>query len=83
MNLAFKYVQQHGISTESSYPYTASGGRSGTCKTGTDSGVKVTGYTIVRNDETDLQSAVGKSKSSLTRFSDYFRYKLFGMNTFF
>lgn len=60
MTLAFSYVKKNGISTEYSYPYSASGGTAGRCTTGTNSGIRVTGYTRVGSSESALMSAVGK-----------------------
>lgn len=56
MDYAFEYVKAHGLSTEASYGYTA---RDGSCKKGTESGVKVSKYTDVHNSEASLKDAVG------------------------
>lgn len=62
MDLAFEYVETNGICTESSYPYTAGGGRSGTCKasscTKALSPGAVTGYHDVQPSTQALMSAV-------------------------
>lgn len=62
MNDAFNYVKEHGISTEASYPYTASKGVVGNCTTGKNSGIVVTGYVNVTTGEDSLKNAVGKQK---------------------
>lgn len=66
MPTAFEYVKTNGISTESSYPYTASAGKEGKCTTGKDSGIKVTGYMIVPSSEIPLKQAVGELTIFLT-----------------
>lgn len=58
MEQAFKYVHDHGISTEESYPYIA---KKQDCKvSGNDSGVKVTGYKFLDTTTDALKSGVGK-----------------------
>lgn len=65
MVVAFKYVSIYGISTASSYPYTASGGIEGQCSVGKDSGIKVTGYMEVPSTEITLKQAVGELRTFL------------------
>jgi hypothetical protein len=55
MDDAFKYVKDHGIGTEASYPYT---GKGGSCETFT-AVVKNTGYTdVAANSPSQLEAAV-------------------------
>lgn len=69
MDDAFKYVKDHGITTESAYPYT---GRGGTCKSFTAE-VKNTGYTdVAANSPSQLEAAVQKGPVSVAIEADKF-----------
>lgn len=58
---AYQYIQEHGISTEESYPYTAGKTQdAGVCKSGENSGIKVTGFVTINSTESALKEAVGK-----------------------
>lgn len=54
MDYGFKYIKDHGIQTESSYPYTA---RDGRCKASGSPAAKVSGFTDVQNSESALATA--------------------------
>ncbi len=54
MDYAFQYVEESGLTTEASYPYTA---RDGKCKKFTPV-VKITGYQDIASNEAALQQAV-------------------------
>lgn len=47
-----------GISTEASYPYTH---KNGICHEGENSGINITSYVRVMNNEEALKEAIGKS----------------------
>lgn len=56
MDDGFKYIEEHGLCTESSYPYKAT---DRTCQTGCKSTVNVTSFVdVTPNDEDALQKAV-------------------------
>lgn len=55
----YAYIKKKGISTYSSYPYQE---KKVQCRNGTDSGIKITGYTAVPQTEEALKEAVGKYK---------------------
>merc|ERR1712187_118673 len=64
---ALTYLSGKSIYTTSSYPYTA---RDGTCKTGTASGVTVTGYSRVSKSDSALASALGTSAITVLVYAD-------------
>ncbi|CAG9857251.1 unnamed protein product [Phyllotreta striolata] len=57
MDNAFKYVIDHGLGDNSTYPYE---GRQGSCRATNSPAVKITGYkNIAKGSEKDLMDAVG------------------------
>lgn len=59
MEQAFHYIMQNNIATEESYNYTA---KKGNCKSGINSGIKITGYKFTERNEQALKEAVGNLK---------------------
>lgn len=57
MDLAFKYIEENGISTDEDYPYT---GENGTCAANkTSSFIKISSYGYIEeNNEDELKKAV-------------------------
>merc|ERR1719277_2061678 len=75
---AFNWVQQHGICSEESYPYTSGGGVTGTCKKTCTPIVTVTGHTDVPSrDETSLKAAVSKHPVSIAIEADKSAFQLY------
>merc|ERR1719378_214461 len=64
---AMNYLADRSIYTTSSYPYRA---RDGTCKSGTASGVTISGYKSVSKSDSALASALGSSSVSVTLQAD-------------
>merc|ERR1712070_356630 len=64
---ALTYLSGKPIYTTSSYAYTA---RDGTCKTGTASGVTVSGYKTVTKSDSGLASALGSSAVTVMVYAD-------------
>jgi C1A family cysteine protease len=64
---ALTYLNGKSIYTTASYPYTA---RDGSCKTGTASGVTVTGYSRVSKSDSALASALGTSAITVLVYAD-------------
>merc|ERR1712151_100943 len=64
---ALTYLSGKSIYTTASYPYTA---RDGTCKSGTASGVTVTGYSRVSKSDSALASALGTSAITVLVYAD-------------
>jgi len=75
MDLAFEYVEQNGICTETSYSYTAGGGRAGTCRASSCTKAllpgAVTGFhDVQQNSEQALMSAVSQQPVSIAVEAD-------------
>merc|ERR1712107_262862 len=68
-NLAEQQLVDCGktIYTTASYPYTA---RDGTCKTGSDSGVRISGYTGLAKTESALLSALNTQAIAVIVYAD-------------
>merc|ERR1711953_355537 len=64
---ALNYLAGKSIYTTASYGYTA---RDGTCKTGTASGVTVSGYKTVTKSDSGLASALGTSAVTVMVYAD-------------
>merc|ERR1712048_33197 len=64
---ALSYLSGKSIYTTSSYPYTA---RDGSCKSGTASGVTVSGYKTVPKSDSGLASALGTSAVTVMVYAD-------------
>jgi cathepsin L len=64
---ALSYLSGKSIYTTSSYPYTA---RDGSCKSGTASGVTVSGYSRVTKSQSGLESALGSSAVTVMVYAD-------------
>merc|ERR1712048_776659 len=64
---ALTYLNGKSIYTTASYPYTA---RDGSCKSGTASGVTVTGYSRVSKSDSALASALGTSAITVLVYAD-------------
>jgi len=64
---AINYLSGKSIYTTASYAYTA---RDGTCKSGTASGVTVSGYSRVTKSESGLLSALDKSAVTVMVYAD-------------
>ena len=70
MDHAFQWVEQYGIASEESYPYTSGGGITGMCQQ-KKAVAKVTGFTDVNpGDEGALKSAVAKTPVSIAIEAD-------------
>jgi len=70
MDSAFKYVEAHGLCTESAYPYTA---RDGTCKStscSVSANSKIGGYKDVAHNENSLGAAVDSTPISVAIEAD-------------
>jgi hypothetical protein len=70
MDSAFKYVKDHGITTESAYPYTA---KDGTCKTFTPA-FKNTGFVDVRGCSSLATALEGRPISIAVDANNWSRY---------
>lgn len=72
MDYGFKYIIDHGIGTEASYPYTA---RDGRCKSGEVTTATLSSYTDVGHSQSDLASASSQRVVSVAvdaqRWSSY------------
>jgi len=78
MDNAFNWVQQNGICSEESYPYTSGGGVTGKCKKTCTPTVTVTGHTDVPSkDETALKAAVSKQPVSVAIEADKSAFQLY------
>ncbi len=79
MDNAFEYIEQYGISLESTYPYTSGGGDSGTCDTDKVAPVvTVTGYTdIPSKDEDALLAAIEQQPVSVAVEADKSAFQLY------
>jgi len=64
---AINYLAGKSIYTTASYPYTA---RDGTCKTGTASGVQVSGYSRVAKTESGLTGALASTSVTVMVYAD-------------
>jgi hypothetical protein len=64
---AMNYLADRSIYTTSSYKYT---GRDGSCKSGTASGVTISGYKSVSKSDSALASALGSSAVTVTLQAD-------------
>jgi len=64
---AMDYLEGKDIYTTASYPYTAS---DGTCKTGTASGVQITGYNTVTKSDAGLASALNNGAATVLVYAD-------------
>merc|ERR1711924_103068 len=64
---AMNYLADRSIYTTSSYRYT---GRDGSCKSGTASGVTISGYKSVSKSDSALASALGSSAVTVTLQAD-------------
>merc|ERR1712187_425604 len=64
---ALTYLNGKSIYTTSSYPYNA---RDGTCKSGTASGVTVTGYSRVSKSDSALASALNQGAVTVLVYTD-------------
>jgi len=60
---AFQYLSQKAIYTTDSYPYNAEGG---SCKSGTDSGVRISGYRAVGQSDSAIASALSSATFTVT-----------------
>merc|ERR1712072_1182910 len=81
MDYGFEYiVKNKGITTESSYPYTA---QDGTCKTSVKSAVTITGHTDVQSaDEDALAAAVNKGPVSVAIEADQSGFQFYSGGVF-
>merc|ERR1712232_600734 len=71
-------VQQNGICSEESYPYTSGGGVTGTCKKTCTPIVTVTSHTDVPSkDETSLKAAVSQQTVSVAIEADKSAFQLY------
>jgi len=78
MDNAFAWVQQNGICSEASYPYTSGTGITGTCKKTCAPDVTITGHTDVPSkDEKSLQAAVSKQPVSVAIEADKSAFQLY------
>ena len=74
MDDAFKYVKDHGITTESAYPYT---GKGGSCESFTVE-VKNTGFTdVAANSPSQMEAAVQKGPVSVAIEADKMVFQLY------
>jgi len=64
---AMDYLEGRDIYTTASYPYTAT---DGTCKTGSASGVRITGYNTVTKSDSGLASALNNGVATVLIFAD-------------
>merc|ERR1712146_73747 len=64
---AMNYLAGRSIYTTNSYRYT---GRDGSCKSGTASGVTISGYKNVQKSDSALASALGSSAVTVTIYAD-------------
>merc|ERR1712113_610450 len=75
---AFNWVQQNGICSEESYPYTSGGGVTGSCKKTCTPIVTITGHTDVPSgDEASLKAAVSKQPVSVAIEADKSAFQLY------
>jgi len=78
MDNAFKYIEKSGICTEESYPYTAGGGRAGTCKKTCKAAATVTAFKDVPSrDEDALKAAVAQQPVSVAVEADKSAFQLY------
>jgi len=72
MDNAFEWVEENGIATEATYPYTSGNGVSGDCDSAKSKpAVTLTGYTDVpKGDEEALRAAVAKQPVSIAIEAD-------------
>jgi C1A family cysteine protease len=78
MDNAFEWVQQNGICSEDSYPYTSGSGITGSCKKTCKPIVTITGHTDVPSkDETSLKAAVSKQPVSVAIEADKSAFQLY------
>jgi len=83
MDSAFKYVEQNGLCSEASYPYTAQSSRD--CKATSCSAqpyTKITGYTDVTHTEDALGSAVTNQPVSVAIEADQSGFQLYKSGVF-
>ncbi len=79
MDLAFKYVEDHGICTESSYPYNGTDQSCHKCK----EVFKVTGFEdVTPNNESALQEAVYKQPVSIAIEADQSDFQFYSHGVF-
>jgi C1A family cysteine protease len=79
MDLAFKYVEDNGICTEESYPYTAEDGVCHNCS----SAFKISGYKDVQsNDEDSLQLAAFSQPVSVAIEADQSGFQFYSHGVF-
>lgn len=75
MDQAFKYVQDHGLTTEDAYPYTAA---DGTCRTDVKSVISLDSYVDVKaNDEVALKKAVAQQPVAIAIEADQFTFQFY------
>merc|ERR1712127_383325 len=79
MDNGFKYVEEHGLCTESAYPYTSGEGVRGTCKSSKcTTAVKVKGFKDVPSkDEDALKTAVATQPVSIAIEADKSVFQLY------
>ena len=71
MVLGFEYAEKSPLMTESEYPYTSGGGKSGSCKYDESKGVgKVNGFKEVSKSASQMQAAIGKGPVSVAIEAD-------------
>jgi cathepsin L len=84
MDDAFKYIiKNHGIDTEASYPYTATGPNP--CKfKAADVGATIASYKdVVSGSETDLQTAVDKNPTSVAIDASHTSFQLYSSGVYY
>lgn len=75
MEYAYEYVKDHGICTETDYPYTGKDGKCKTCRTD----VKITGYKTLEQNEDALAEAVTNQPVSVGMYADPLQLYFFGV----
>jgi len=82
MDNAFKYVEAHGLCTESAYPYTA---RDGTCKSSSctmSANTKITSYKDVTHTENALGASVDGQPISIAIEADQAGFQMYKSGVF-
>lgn len=78
MDTAFGWIKEHGICSETDYPYTSGMGITGSCKAACKPEVTLTGFTdIPKGDESSLLAAVGKGPVSIAIEADKNAFQLY------
>jgi C1A family cysteine protease len=78
MDNAFKWIEKNGLCTESDYPYTSGGGKTGTCKSSCKPAVTLTGFhDVPKGDETSLLAAAAIGPVSIAIEADKSAFQLY------